>query len=127
MSRLTHGLAWALLAFVASLGVTFSSTTAADDSPFWEKLQEKGLQIHGFASLTGVKTSANRFYGNSPDGSWDDIEVESSTAPPGSGGVVYLPYASPGGERAPFLDTAASASWMGMSLTTPTSQVLRSV
>ena len=75
MSRLTHGLAWALLAFVPSLGVTFSSTTAADDSPFWEKLQEKGFQIHGFASLTGVKTSANRFYGNSPDGSWDDIEV----------------------------------------------------
>ncbi|MFT0848716.1 FGGY family carbohydrate kinase [Actinomycetaceae bacterium L2_0104] len=53
------------------------------------------------------------------DRSWEDIEEEARTAPSGSGGVVYLPYASPGGERAPFLDTAASASWMGMSLTTP--------
>ena len=61
------------------------------------------------------------------DRSWEDIEEEARTAPSGSGGVVYLPYASPGGERAPFLDTAASASWMGMSLTTPTSHVLRSV
>ena len=58
---------------------------------------------------------------------WDEIEKDAREAPAGSGGVVYLPYASPGGERAPFLDTAASASWMGMSLTTPTSQVLRAV
>lgn len=59
--------------------------------------------------------------------SWEEIEADARTAPAGSGGVVYLPYASPGGERAPFLDTAASASWMGMSLTTPTSHVLRAV
>ncbi len=61
------------------------------------------------------------------DRSWEEIEAEARTAPAGSGGVIYLPYASPGGERAPFLDTAASASWMGMSLTTPASHVLRAV
>ncbi|MCF2706032.1 carbohydrate kinase [Arcanobacterium haemolyticum] len=59
--------------------------------------------------------------------SWGEIEEKARTAPAGSGGVIYLPYASPGGERAPFLDTNASASWMGMSLTTPTSHVLRAV
>lgn len=61
------------------------------------------------------------------DRDWDEIEADARQAPAGSGGVVYLPYASPGGERAPFLDTAASASWMGMSLTTPTNQILRAV
>lgn len=61
------------------------------------------------------------------DISWPAIEAEAKSAKPGSGGVLYLPYASPGGERAPFLDPDASASWMGLSLTTPTSQVLRAV
>ncbi len=59
--------------------------------------------------------------------SWQDIESLACSSKPGSGGVIYLPYASPGGERAPFLDTAASASWMGMSLTTPDSDILRAV
>ena len=49
------------------------------------------------------------------------------TAGPGSHGVVYLPYASPGGERAPFLDTNASASWQGMSLTSTRADILRAV
>lgn len=59
--------------------------------------------------------------------SWAEIEQQAEEAGPGAGGVIYLPYASPGGERAPFLDTFASASWMGLSLTTPASQVLRAV
>jgi hypothetical protein len=41
----------------------------------WERLQGERLQIHGFASLTGVKTSANRFFGDSQDGSLDFAEV----------------------------------------------------
>lgn len=59
--------------------------------------------------------------------SWDDIEAEARSVAPGSGGVIYLPYASPGGERAPFLDTNASASWVGMSITTTPQEILRSV
>ncbi len=59
--------------------------------------------------------------------SWDDIEQVARESKPGSSGVVYLPYASPGGERAPFLDTNASASWAGMSLTSERSDILRSV
>lgn len=58
---------------------------------------------------------------------WDEIEQIAREASPGSSGVVYLPYASPGGERAPFLDTNASASWAGMSLTSERSDILRSV
>lgn len=58
---------------------------------------------------------------------WGEIEGVARKAGPGSHGVVYLPYASPGGERAPFLDPHASASWQGMSLTTEREDILRSV
>ena len=54
------------------------SHLAADDADwgaFWDQLQGERLQVHGFASLTGVKTSANRFYGDSPNGTLDAAEV----------------------------------------------------
>lgn len=58
---------------------------------------------------------------------WSEIEAKALTVPAGAGGVIYLPYASPGGERAPFQDTNASASWLGMSITTTPAEILRSV
>lgn len=58
---------------------------------------------------------------------WAVAEKEARSVRPGSGGVVYLPYASPGGERAPFLDPSASASWLGMSISTTPAEILRSV
>lgn len=58
---------------------------------------------------------------------WSEIEKEARSVAPGAGGVICLPYASPGGERAPFLDTNASASWLGMSITTTPAEILRSV
>lgn len=61
------------------------------------------------------------------DEDWSTIEQQAREAKPGSRGVIYLPYASPGGERAPFLDTNASASWQGMSLTSAREDILRSV
>jgi len=60
-----------LLALAAGAG-------AADEgraSAWWERLQGERLQIHGFASVTAVKTSANRFFGDSPNLSWNFIEV----------------------------------------------------
>lgn len=61
------------------------------------------------------------------DRGWNELERLARTAPEGSGGVVYLPYGSPSGERAPFVDAAASASWVGMDVTTTPAQLLRSV
>lgn len=61
------------------------------------------------------------------DEDWADVERDAAAVPPGSGGVVYLPYGSPSGERAPFSDPDASASWLGMSVTTTAGQLLRSV
>jgi xylulokinase len=61
------------------------------------------------------------------DADWTVIEEQAVAVPPGSGGVIYLPYGSPSGERAPFHDADASASWLGMSVTTTAGQLLRSV
>ena len=58
---------------------------------------------------------------------WPEVEARASKVLPGSGGVTYLPYGAPSGERAPFFDPAASATWMGMSVTTTASELLRSV
>ena len=58
---------------------------------------------------------------------WAEAESAARTVEPGSAGVIYLPYASPGGERAPFQDSSASASWLGMSISTTPAEILRSV
>lgn len=58
---------------------------------------------------------------------WPEIEARAASVPAGSGGVTYLPYGAPSGERAPFFDPAASASWLGMSVTTTAHELLRSV
>ncbi|RSS76719.1 carbohydrate kinase [Streptomyces sp. WAC06614] len=58
---------------------------------------------------------------------WSEIERAAAAVPPGSGGLLYLPYGSPSGERAPFSDSAASAAWLGMSITTTSAELLRSV
>ncbi|WP_406397059.1 FGGY family carbohydrate kinase [Streptomyces uncialis] len=63
-----------------------------------------------------------------PEGSgWPDLERLARAAGPGAGGVLYLPYGSPQGERAPFVDPAASAAWVGMSVLTTPGQLLRAV
>jgi len=61
------------------------------------------------------------------DADWTRIESMVQQAGPGAGGVLYLPYASVSGERAPFLDTAASASWHGLTVQTTPAQLLRAV
>jgi len=61
------------------------------------------------------------------DRDWVEVEQEATAVPAGSNGVIYLPYGSPSGERAPFFDSAASASWLGMSVTTSPGELLRSV
>lgn len=61
------------------------------------------------------------------DSDWPDLERPARAAGPGAGGVLYLPYGSPQGERAPFVDPAASAAWVGMSVLTTPGQLVRAV
>lgn len=58
---------------------------------------------------------------------WEVVEQDAAAVAPGSDGVLFLPYGSPSGERAPFSDSAASAGWLGASVTTTRPQLLRSV
>lgn len=48
-------------------------------------------------------------------------------APPGANGVLFLPYLSPAGERAPFLDSAARGSFWNLSLDHSRSDIARAV
>ena len=48
-------------------------------------------------------------------------------APPGAGGLVCLPYLSPAGERAPFLDHQARGMLMGLSFEHTSAHVARAV
>lgn len=59
--------------------------------------------------------------------SWPDVERLVLDAGPGAGGVIFLPYGADSGERAPFLDTAASAAWLGLSVRSTAGQMLRAV
>lgn len=76
----------------------------------------------GTPNLDWVRTCLGR---GSED--WATVERDAAAVPPGSGGLLYLPYGSPSGERAPFSDGAASAAWLGMSITTSSAELLRSV
>ena len=48
-------------------------------------------------------------------------------APPGAAGLIALPYLSPAGERAPFLDSAARGSLVGLELDHDRTHVARAV
>lgn len=50
-----------------------------------------------------------------------------SSAAPGSGGLVFHPYLSPAGERAPFRDSAARGGLIGLSSTHTRAQVARAI
>lgn len=55
---------------IAALLAVPAGVSAEDDLKFWDR-----LQIHGFASQVAVNTSANRYFGNSPDTSLDFREL----------------------------------------------------
>ena len=54
---------------------------------------------------------------------WDDVYEEAFAAPPGAGGVVFLPYLS--GERTPRFDPDARGAWTGLSLDHTRGHLLR--
>jgi xylulokinase len=57
----------------------------------------------------------------------DGLGNLASTAPPGAGGVFFLPYLSPAGERSPFLDVNARGSFHGLSLRHTRAEIARAV
>lgn len=63
-------------------------------------VQNAGLALEWVREVLGV--------------SWETFYAEAATVPPGSGGVVFLPYVS--GERTPHLDPRARGAWVGLGL-----------
>lgn len=49
------------------------------------------------------------------DATFEAVERTARSAPPGSGGVLYHPYLSEAGEKAPFVDPNARAQFIGVS------------
>ncbi len=55
------------------------------------------------------------------------LEEEVQSVPPGAEGLLFLPYISPGGERAPFVDPRARGTFFGMSYVHHEANFLRAV
>lgn len=57
----------------------------------------------------------------------EEVGTAASNATAGAGGIILLPYFSSAGERAPFLDSRARASFHGISNTTTREDIARAV
>ncbi|MGO1561866.1 MAG: FGGY family carbohydrate kinase [Actinomycetaceae bacterium] len=129
LGAVEDGEGWLILGTTGFVGTLRGSVAERTSEQSMVLATGRGTQVLEFlAPMTGtpaldwIRSTLNR-----DDNTWAEIEAEAGVVPVGSNGVLYHPYASPGGERAPFQDTAASASWMGMSITTTPSDILRSV
>lgn len=89
-------------------------------------VDDSGRVIRAFATMTGTEALgwAAAMLGM---GSQEQLLSLAAFAKPGSEGAIFLPYVSPGGERAPFLDTGASGTWWGLALGQSRPSMARSV
>jgi xylulokinase len=60
-----------------------------------------------------------------PNVSFDELMSEAAVAPPGSEGLIFLPYLS--GERTPYPDPLARGAWVGLTLRHKRNHLTRSV
>jgi xylulokinase len=85
----------------------------------------EGLHLRAMPTLTGCETLEwARVMLGLPD--MDALEALAYNTAPGSGGLLFLPYLSPAGERAPFLATEARGSLHGLSLAHGRAEIARS-
>jgi len=121
--------AYAILGTTAFAGVLREQVTMDPSVPGITLAMGGGSQV--IESLAPMNGTPNLDWARGilgcQDANWTQIESMIQQAAPGAGGVLYLPYASISGERAPFLDTAASAGWLGLTVQTTPAQMLRAV
>ncbi|WP_149181458.1 FGGY-family carbohydrate kinase [Streptomyces sp. TRM49041] len=89
--------------------------TTGEPSGLTIALDSRGHLLRAFPTLAGTEviTWAVRTLGLSTPAELGELAVQS---PPGARGLVFLPYLSPAGERAPFLDPYARGTFWGLSL-----------
>lgn len=89
-------------------------------------LESTGKVLRAFPTLAGAEVLvwASNMLGVGHPRDLVDLATQS---PPGAHGLVFLPYLSPAGERAPFLDTHARGTFWGLSLEHTRADIARAV
>jgi sugar (pentulose or hexulose) kinase len=90
---------------------------------------EAGLQLRGAApaaATTNLDWVARTCWPGRDDGVADALRG-AARVPAGSGGLIFHPYLSPGGERGPFVSAAARAQFFGLTAAHDRSHLARAV
>lgn len=127
LGAVQDGEGWTIVGTTAVVAVLRSSAEQRATNLSMVVATGRGRQVLEFlAPMTGAPNLdwARRVLGLE-DRPWREVDELAAPYPPGAGGVVFVPHGSPGGERAPFLDMNASASWSGMSIETTPGQMMR--
>lgn len=126
---LDDGRGYAILGTTSLVGINHASRADVRSESSIVLATGRGTQVlESMAPMTGTPNlDWVRATLGLADEDWVVVEKQAVAVAPGSGGVIYLPYGAPSGERAPFFAPDASASWLGMSVTTTAGQLLRSV
>jgi xylulokinase len=82
-----------------------------------------GLSLKWFAGI--LQGSAPPAGGGEGEARWADLDREAEAAPPGSEGLLFLPYL--GGERTPHLDPRARGAFIGLTLRHSRGHLARSI
>ncbi len=134
LGAVSPGDAYAIVGTTSFMGVI---TSARDDSHIqassFVPTGVNGLVIASHSPMTGApnfdwacQVTAPEV-GSTEQPEWSAIETQAAAAGPGASGVLYLPYLADSGERAPFVDPAASAAWLGLSVRNIRGHLLRAV
>jgi erythritol kinase (D-erythritol 1-phosphate-forming) len=115
------------------LGTTICTEVVADDADmtavaggFTLAFGVSDVYLRAFATMSGggvLQWAADLLHLAQPD----DLAMLAAAAPPGSGGVVFLPYLSLVGERSPFQDSHVRGALFGMSFETRREHLARAV
>lgn len=124
-----RGRAYAIIGTTSFVGAISTEVSASGDEPVITlSFDGHGSVLECFAPMNGTPNLDWATHTlDLAELDWDEIEAIAAEAPPGAGGVIYLPYASANGERAPFVDPDASAAWLNLSSCTTRSQMVRAV
>ncbi|MEU3220961.1 FGGY-family carbohydrate kinase [Streptomyces sp. NPDC006971] len=123
------GEAYAILGTTAFVGAVQERVSAPVDVPVITLNLGQGTQV--IECLAPMNGTPNLDWAREATGlaglEWPQIEELVNAVPAGARGVLYLPYGGVSGERAPFVDTAASAAWLNITVRTSPGELLRAV
>ncbi len=120
------GLACSILGTTLCTEVVTDSATGGTVAGLTVQLGVAGRLLRALPTLAGgeVISWCCRLLDLDTPGELGDLTQQ---AEPGAGGLLFLPYLSPAGERAPFLDERARGSFMGLSFEHSRRHVARAV